>query len=218
MTLALFDLDNTLLSCDSDYEWGCFLVRKNLVDKAEFESVNLAFYEQYKQGTLDIYEFATFCFKPLAERSMEELDILHHEFMETVIRPKMGDKARELIRYHKDQGHTPLVITATNSFVTRPIVKAFEIDNLLATEPKIIDGHYTVEIEGIPCFQEGKVARLKQWLRQNNTSLDDSYFYSDSFNDLPLMEEVDHVIAVDPDEKLAGIAKQRGWKIISLLD
>jgi HAD superfamily hydrolase (TIGR01490 family) len=218
MTLALFDLDNTLLSCDSDYEWGCFLVRKKLVDKAEFEAVNLAFYEQYKQGTLDIYEFASFCFKPLAERSMEELHILHNEFMDTVIRPKMGTKAGELIRHHKNQGHTLLVITATNSFITYPIVKAFGIDNLLATDPKIINGRYTAEIEGTPCFQDGKVTRLKQWLKQNDASLEGSYFYSDSFNDLPLMEVVEHVIAVDPDEKLAKIAEQRGWKVISLLD
>jgi len=218
MTLALFDLDNTLLSGDSDYEWGCFLVRKKLVDKVEFEAVNLEFYDQYKQGTLDIYEFASFCFKPLAERSMEELQTLHNEFMDTVIRPKMGDKARELIRFHKEQGHTLLVITATNSFITRPIVKAFGIDNLLATEPKIVNGRYIAEIDGTPCFQEGKVTRLKQWLRQNNASLAGSYFYSDSFNDLPLMEVVEHVIAVDPDEKLAKIAKQRAWKVISLLD
>jgi HAD superfamily hydrolase (TIGR01490 family) len=218
MTLALFDLDNTLLSGDSDYEWGCFLVRKKLVDKVKFEAVNLEFYDQYKQGTLDIYEFASFCFKPLAERSMEELQTLHNEFMDTVIRPKMGDKARELIRFHKEQGHTLLVITATNSFITRPIVKAFGIDNLLATEPKIVNGRYIAEIEGTPCFQEGKVTRLKQWLRQNNASLAGSYFYSDSFNDLPLMEVVEHVIAVDPDEKLAKIAKQRAWKVISLLD
>jgi HAD superfamily hydrolase (TIGR01490 family) len=218
MTLALFDLDNTLLSGDSDYEWGCFLVRKKLVDKVKFEAVNLEFYDQYKQGTLDIYEFASFCFKPLAERSMEELQTLHNEFMDTVIRPKMGDRARELIRFHKEQGHTLLVITATNSFITRPIVKAFGIDNLLATEPKIVNGRYIAEIEGTPCFQEGKVTRLKQWLRQNNASLAGSYFYSDSFNDLPLMEVVEHVIAVDPDEKLAKIAKQRAWKVISLLD
>jgi HAD superfamily hydrolase (TIGR01490 family) len=218
MTLAIFDLDNTLLSCDSDYEWGCFLVRKNLVDKATYDAANLDFFEQYKQGTLDIYEFCAFSFEPLSEHSMEELQVLHDEFMQTVIRPRMGNKAKALIDHHKEQGHTLLVITATNSFITRPIVQAFGIEHLLATEPKITDGRYTTEIEGIPCFQEGKVARLKQWLRQHNASLDGSYFYSDSYNDLPLMEQVEHVVAVDPDEKLAEIADQRGWKIISLRD
>jgi len=218
MTLALFDLDNTLLSCDSDYEWGSFLVRKNLVDKVSYDTANLKFFNQYKQGTLDIYEFSAFSFKPLSEHSLKELQILHDEFMQTVIRPRMGNKARALINSHKQQGHTLLVITATNSFITRPIVQAFGIDILLATDPKIKDGRYTTEIEGTPCFQQGKVTRLEQWLRQNNESLEGSYFYSDSYNDLPLMEQVEHVIAVDPDEKLAAIAGQRGWKIISLLD
>ena len=218
MTLAIFDLDNTLISCDSDYEWGCFLVRKNLVDRASYDAANLNFFEQYKKGTLDIYEFCAFSFKPLSEHSMEELQLLHDEFMQTVIRPKMGNKAKALISHHKQQGHTLLVITATNSFITRPIVQAFGINHLLATDPKIEDGRYTTEIAGIPCFQGGKVKRLEQWLKQNNASLEGSYFYSDSFNDLPLMEQVEHVIAVDPDEKLAAIAGQRDWKIISLLD
>ena len=218
MTLALFDLDNTLLSGDSDYEWGRFLVKKNLVDRAGYEAENVRFYEQYKQGILDIYEFCAFSFKPLAEHSMETLQVLHDEFMETVIRPLMTGRALELVRQHQERGDTLLVITATNSFITRPIVRAFGIENLLATDPKIVDGRYTTEIEGIPCFQEGKVKRLEQWLRQHNQSLDDSCFYSDSYNDLPLMELVDRAVAVDPDEKLAAEARQRGWKIISLRD
>jgi HAD superfamily hydrolase (TIGR01490 family) len=216
MTLALFDLDNTLLSGDSDYEWGSFLVKKNLVDQARYEAANLKFYEQYKQGTLDIYEFSAFSFKPLAEHSMDELQILHKEFMQTVIGPMMGSKARDLVDHHRKQGHTLLVITATNSFITRPIVDAFGIDILLATEPKIVNGRYTTEIAGTPCFQEGKITRLQEWLNQNSASLDGSYFYSDSFNDLPLMELVDHAVAVDPDKKLAAAAGQNGWEIISL--
>ena len=218
MTLALFDLDNTLLGGDSDYEWGRFLVRKNLVDSARYEAENLEFYEQYKQGTLDIYKFSAFSFQPLAEHSMETLQALHGEFMQTVIRPLMSRKARDLVRHHKKQDHTLLVITATNSFITRPIVRAFGIDHLLATDPKIIHGRYTTEIEGIPCFQEGKVKRLEQWLRQNNQSLAGSCFYSDSFNDLPLMELVEHAVAVDPDEKLTEVAGKRGWPVISLRD
>ncbi len=218
MTLALFDLDNTLLSGDSDHGWGNFLIRKKLVDGESYQLANERFYELYKQGKLNIYEYATFSFQPLAERSMDELKNLHNEFMRDVIQPMIGDKAKALIQYHQNKGHILLVITATNSFITRPIVKAFGIDNLLATEPRIVDGRYTNEIEGTPCFHEGKVIRLQQWLKQKKMGLDGSYFYSDSHNDLPLMEIVETAIAVDPDEKLAEIAKKRGWKIISLLN
>ena len=218
MTLALFDLDNTLLSGDSDYEWGCFLVKKNLVDQAYYETENLKFYEQYKQGTLDIYEFSAFSFQPLTEYSMDVLQVLHDEFMQTVVVPMMSSKSRDLIKHHKQRGHTLLVITATNSFITRPIVQAFGIDILLATEPKICNGRYTTEIEGTPCFQEGKITRLQEWLKQNNESLEGSFFYSDSINDIELMQQVAHPVAVDPDEKLRKIAVQRGWKVISLRD
>jgi HAD superfamily hydrolase (TIGR01490 family) len=218
MTLALFDLDNTLLSGDSDYEWGRFLVKKKLVDQARYEAENDRFYAQYKQGTLDIHEFSAFSFKPLSEHSMATLQALHDEFMQTVIRPLMSSRARALVRHHKEQGDILLVITATNSFITRPIVRAFGIDHLLATDPKIVGGRYTTEIEGIPCFQDGKVKRLEQWLGQHSQSLEGSCFYSDSYNDLSLMELVDLAIAVDPDEKLAAEARQRDWKIISLRD
>ena len=216
MSLSIFDLDNTLLSGDSDYGWGQFLVRKKLVDKASYEAGNEMFFEQYKQGTLDIHEYSAFSFKPLSERSMEELRILHDEFMLEVIRPMMGDKAKSLVKQHQQQGHTLMVITATNSFITRPIAEAFGIDNLLATDPKIVNGRYTTVIEGIPCFHDGKVRRLENWLAQNKVSLAGSCFYSDSFNDLPLMEKVEIAIAVDPDDKLAVVARQRGWQIISL--
>lgn len=217
MTLALFDLDNTLLSGDSDYEWGQFLVKKKLVDAKAYEVANIRFYEQYKQGVLDIYEWSAFTFQPLSEHSMEELALLHKEYMQQVIQPMMGDIAKSLLKYHRQQGHTLLVITATNSFITRPIVDAFGIEHLIATEPKIINGRYTTEVEGIPSFNKGKVERLKTWLQQNNESLQGSYFYSDSHNDLPLLEEVDHPIAVDPDEKLVEIAQQRGWEVTTFL-
>jgi HAD superfamily hydrolase (TIGR01490 family) len=218
MTLAIFDLDNTLLDGDSDFTWGEFLVKKKLVDEITYKETNDKFYEQYKQGTLDIHEFCRFSFTPLMEHSMDELRILHNEFMEDVIRPMIGEKAKSLVKYHQQQGHVLLVITATNSFITRPIVEAFGIKNLLATEPKISNGRYVNEIEGTPCFHEGKVVRLLEWLEQERLNLDGSFFYSDSHNDLPLMEKVEKPIAVDPDEKLKLIAKQRGWKIISLLD
>ena len=218
MTLAIFDLDNTLLSGDSDHGWGNFLVRKKLVDEESYSSTNERFYELYKRGLLDIHEYSAFSFQPLTEHSMEELKKLHDEFMRDVILPMMGVKAKLLIQQHQQKGHILLVITATNSFITRPIVEAFGIDNLLATEPRVVNGRYTNKIEGIPCYHEGKVIRLQKWLKQEKLGLEGSFFYSDSHNDLPLMEIVETAIAVDPDEQLAEIAKQRGWKIISLLD
>jgi HAD superfamily hydrolase (TIGR01490 family) len=217
MTLALFDLDNTLLSGDSDYEWGQFLVKKDLVDKKDYEVANMRFYEQYKQGVLDIYEWSAFTFKPLSEHSMGALALLHSEYMQQVIKPLMGDIAKSVIESHRQQGHTLLVITATNSFVARPIVNAFGIEYLIATEAKIVNGRYSTEVEGIPCFNTGKVERLNAWLTENNESLENSYFYSDSHNDLPLLEQVTHPIVVDPDDKLATIAKQRGWQVTSFL-
>lgn len=216
MTLALFDLDNTLLSGDSDYEWGQFLVSKGLVDSASYEAANQRFYEQYKQGVLDIHEFSAFSFKPLSERDMAELTALHREFMHSVIQPLMLPAAVELVAQHRAQGHTLMIITATNSFITRPIAEAFGIPHLLATEPQIIDGRYTQIIDGTPCFQGGKVTRLQAWLQGSDETLAGSYFYSDSRNDLPLLEMVDNPVAVDPDPTLQSIAQQRGWSVISL--
>jgi len=217
MPLAIFDLDHTLLNGDSDHAWGDFLVKKNLVDGEAYKLANEKFYDQYKQGTLDIYKYAEFSFQPLTEHSKEKLAELHAEFMKDVISPMIGDKAKSLVNHHRQQDHVLLVITATNSFIARPIVDAFGIKHLLATEPKIAGGRYVNSIEGTPCFKEGKVKRLQEWLDQENVNLDGSYFYSDSHNDCPLMEQVANAIAVDPDEQLKKIAKQKGWKIISLL-
>ncbi|PID46912.1 MAG: HAD-IB family hydrolase [Proteobacteria bacterium] len=218
MTLALFDLDNTLLSDDSDYQWGEFLVSKNLVDAETYAQRNRQFYQQYEDGTLDIHEYCAFTLEPLACRSMEELAELHKEFMRDFIEPKMSNKSKALIAQHKALEHTLMVITATNSFVTRPIVTAFGIDNLIAIEPKISNGRYTTEIDGIPSFQEGKVKRLEAWLAEHDETMEDSYFYSDSHNDLPLLEKVANPIAVDPDPILEAIARERHWDIISLID
>lgn len=217
MTLALFDLDNTLLAGDSDYAWGQFMVNKGMVDREHYERTNRAFHEQYKRGTLDIHAFSAFAFQPLSERGMEELAALHREFMATVIMPMITDKARALVEEHRRQGHTLVVVTATNSFITRPIVEqGFGIPHLLATEPKIVDGRYACEIEGVPCFREGKVTRLHQWLEDRQETLAGSHFYSDSHNDLPLLELVDHPVVVDPDPILHATAQARGWPIISL--
>ncbi len=218
MTLALFDLDNTLLSDDSDYRWGQFLVDRQLIDSEEHSKKNKAFYQQYADGVLDIHEFCAFSFEFLSSKSMSELALLHEDFMQTQIQQVMSNKSKALIAQHKAMGHTLMVITATNSFVTRPIVTAFGIDNLIATEPKIENGRYTTKIDGTPSFKEGKVTRLNAWLAENDETLEDSYFYSDSHNDLPLLEIVTNPIAVDPDPKLEAVAKAQGWDIISLID
>ena len=216
MALALFDLDRTLLDGDSDFEWGEFLVRKKLVDEEEYAEANSYFYEEYKRGTLDIAEYSAFSFKPLSVRSREELNALHAEFMQEVILPLVRSKSQTTIDKHHERGDTSIIITATNSFITQPISDYFGIQHLLATEPKMVNGNYTTEIDGTPCFQTGKVIRLKQWMKEHKESLEGSYFYSDSINDLPLLEAVDTPIIVDPDETLKAVGEERNWDIISL--
>lgn len=216
MTLAIFDLDNTLLSGDSDYSWGQFLVNKGVVDKQDYAEANEKFYQQYALGKLDIHAFCAFAFKPLSENSDETLAKWHTEFMQESILPIMSIKGVDLVNQHRELGHTLLVITATNSFITAPIVARFGIPNLLATDPKRENGKYTLEIAGTPCFQEGKVTRLNAWLDENDESMEGSYFYSDSHNDLPLLKMVDYPVAVDPDDTLKSYAEAHNWKIMSL--
>ena len=216
MSLAIFDLDNTLLGDDSDYLWGQFLVRQGLVDGEVYARENQRFYEDYKTGRLDIFEFLAFSLKPLSEHSRDKLDALHAQFMQEVITPVMLPAAHLLLEKHRAQGDTLLIITATNRFITAPIAAALGVDNLLATDPEIIDGRYTGRVSGTPCFQGGKVERLKSWLAEHQQNLAHSWFYSDSHNDLPLLELVEQPVAVDPDETLADHAYSRGWPIISL--
>ena len=215
MPLALFDLDNTLLAGDSDYLWGCFLVEKGLVDARLYEEANDRFYRDYKQGTLDIHEFLNFALQPLADNDPELLQSLHEEYMESHIRPIMTRRGMELVREHQRAGDHAVIITATNSFVTGPIARAFGVDDLLATEPEIVDGRYTGRVQGIPCFQHGKIEKLHAWLDETGTGFEGSWFYSDSHNDLPLLEEVAHPVAVDPDDQLRAFATKRGWQITS---
>ena len=215
MPLALFDLDNTLLADDSDFLWGCFLVEKGLVDKATYDAANQRFYAEYKQGTLDIFEFLAFSLKPLTLFSRQELDKLHTEFMDKHIRCAMTEKGLSQIQYHRDKGDITVIITATNSFVTGPIAKAFNVDDLIATDPEIINDKYTGQVAGTPCFQGGKITRLNQWLENTSHDLEDSTFYSDSHNDIPLLEIVTTPIAVDPDDELRAIAKEQNWEIRS---
>ena len=214
--VALFDLDNTLIAGDSDYLWGCFLVEQGIVDGARYERENRRFYDQYKVGELDIHEFLAFQLRPLAEHDVQQLERWRAQYIEEKITPILLPKARALVERHRTRGDTLVVITATNRFITRPIVDLYGIEHLLATEPELIDGRYTGAVAGIPCFQDGKVSVLEAWLAGRRLSLNDSCFYSDSHNDLPLLSRVTWPTAVDPDEILAAHARQRDWPVISL--
>jgi len=219
MRLALFDLDNTLLAGDSDYEWGQFLVDRGVLEREAYEAQNRKYYEQYKAGTLDIHEFLGFALRPLAEHAPADLERWHGDFMRARILPMITPAARALVQRHRQAGELCAVITATNSFVTAPIAREFGIEHLIATEPEQRDGRFTGRVAGTPCFREGKLARLDQWLAGRGWRLTDfeaSACYSDSHNDLPLLERVTRPVAVDPDETLAREAARRGWERISL--
>jgi HAD superfamily hydrolase (TIGR01490 family) len=219
MRLVLFDLDNTLLAGDSDHEWGRFLIDHGIVDRAQYETRNQAFYEDYKAGRLDIYAFLGFALRPLATHSLAQLEAWRAEYMVTRIVPMMTQAARDLVARHLADADLVAVITATNSFVTAPIAKAFGIPHLIATEPEFVDGRFTGEVSGTPCFREGKITRLNEFLAHVGTRFDcltSSRFYSDSLNDLPLLEKVQHPVAVDPDPTLRAHAVAHGWPVISL--
>ena len=216
MSLALFDLDNTLLAGDSDYLWGVFLGELGVVDKVVYESMNQRFYDDYKAGELDIEEFLAFSLKPLADNDPADLAAWHARFMAEMIEPLISPAAEALVQQHREAGDTLMIITATNSFVTAPIARRFGVDHLIATEPEQVNGRYTGRVAGTPSFREGKVVRLTEWLADNGGDLAGSWFYSDSHNDLPLLERVEHPIAVDPDPQLHHHAETRGWPVISL--
>jgi len=219
MNLALFDLDNTLLACDSDYEWGQYLVDQGVLQREAYEAQNAAYYEQYKAGTLDIHEFLGFALRPLAQHTPEDLARWHAGFMQARIRPAMPAKSRALVREHLEAGDLCAVVTATNSFVTGPIAREFGVPHLVATEPERNGGRFTGRVAGTPCFREGKIARVNDWLAAQGRKLGEfgaSTFYSDSHNDLPLLDLVSRPVAVDPDPALAAEARRRGWPVISL--
>jgi HAD superfamily hydrolase (TIGR01490 family) len=218
MSLALFDLDNTLIGGDSDYLWGCFLAERGIVDGEWYQQQNQRFYDQYKAGELDIYEFLRFQLQPLAEHAMTTLRDWRNQYLADKIEPILLPKAQTLIEQHRARGDTPVIITATNRFITAPIAALFDVDELLATEPEIIAGRYTGGIRDVPCFQDGKVRKLTGWLDNRGETLTDSWFYSDSHNDLPLLNKVTHPVAVDPDDILRQHAGIHGWQVISLRD
>ncbi len=216
--LALFDLDNTLLAGDSDHAWGEFLIAEKLVNAESHRASNDAFYQQYLDGQLDIHAYVEFTIEPITTLAAEQREALHKKFMDEVIKPLVLEKGKALVDAHASEGDTCIIITATNDFITRPIAQLFGIDILLATELEETNGLLSGRITGIPCYQGGKVEKLQQWINANcqEADLADACFYSDSINDLPLLERVANPVAVDPDEELAVIAAQRNWKTISL--
>ena len=219
MNLALFDLDNTLLDGDSDFEWSQFLIRTGVLDRELFESMNLTFYDHYKAGTLDIREFLDFQLKPLSRHARTTLDEWHQRFMREQALGMITQPARDLVNRHLASGDVCVIITATNSFVTAPIAREFGVENLIATEPEQKDGEFTGRVAGVPCFREGKIIRLESWLAQRGWELDSfakTTFYSDSLNDLPLLGKVNNPVAVNPDATLRAHAEKSGWPVMSL--
>ncbi len=219
MELALFDLDNTLLSGDSDYEWAQFLIERGVLERAEYEAKNDLFLRQYKAGGLDIHEFLEFQLAPLARYPREKLDEWHAEFMRTKIEPMIRAKGVELVRRHLGHGDLCAIVTSTNAFITAPIAREFGLEYLVATELEVRDGRFTGKPSGTPCFREGKITRVEEWLAGQGrilASFTAIWFYSDSQNDLPLLEYITHPVVVDPDEVLHRVAVKRGWQIISL--
>ncbi|NGO91073.1 histidinol-phosphatase [Halomonas sp. 18071143] len=218
MSLAIFDLDNTLLSIDSDHAWGEFLVEQGAVDPVAYREANERFLADYNAGTLDMMAFLALALKPLADNSPEQLAAWHQQFMISKIEPHILPKAEELLARHRTKGDTLLIITATNRFITGPIAKRLGVDDLIAVDPEMVDGRYTGRVAGVPSFREGKVTRLEAWLEDQDCTLDGAWFYSDSHNDLPLLEVVDNPVAVDPDDTLRQVAEARHWRIMSLRD
>ncbi|WP_323846623.1 HAD family hydrolase [Microbulbifer magnicolonia] len=219
MQLAIFDLDNTLIGGDSDHAWGEFLVEREYVDGERYRSANDRFYADYQRGELDIFAYLEFALEPLAQLSRGQLDNLQREFMREVISEIWLPRAEELISRHRREGHHIMIITATNRFVVEPIAARLRVDTLLATEPEEAQGRFTGRVVGEPCYQGGKVVRLRQWLAHNpQYGGGEKWFYSDSINDLPLLQQVEHPVAVDPDARLRAEAELRGWPVISLRD
>lgn len=221
MHLALFDLDHTLLPLDSDYEWGRFLGRVGAVDADAYQRENDRFYREYVAGTMDIGEFLAFCLAPLAAHAADRLDDWQRRYMDEVIRPALRPAALELVQTHRERGDLCAIVTATNEFVTAPIALAFGIEHLIATGVERVDGRYTGRPRGTPSFREGKILRTREWLEAMGRDLADfgeSWFYSDSSNDVPLLELVTNPVATNPDERLAALAGTRGWQVLRLFE
>ena len=223
--LALFDLDHTLVPIDSDYTWGQFTAARGWTDLVEFTRQNDAFYTQYKAGTLDIYAYARFATAAFVRQGEALSQEAHADYMRTIVQPALTPQAMQLVQQHKDAGATVIVVTATNEFVTRPIAQALGADELMAVDLERDNtpggsGWFTGEVRGIPSFREGKVLRVEAWLAARSLGWSDvhSTFYSDSINDLPLLEKANVPVATNPDDPLRAIAQARGWRILELFN
>ncbi|MFB0824142.1 HAD family hydrolase [Chromobacterium violaceum] len=220
--LALFDLDHTLIAGDSDFEWPRFLIKRGILDAGQYDERNSYFYRQYQNGTLDMNEYLAFILAPLTRFSRHQLDELHADYLENHIKPLIPNKARERLAAHRAEGDQIVIITATNRFITGPIARELGVEHLIAIElEQDADGNYTGLPTGVLSFKEGKITRIEQWLAERGESWDsyaESFFYSDSHNDLPLMKLVDNPVAVDADDKLKAYAEAHGWPVISLRD
>jgi HAD superfamily hydrolase (TIGR01490 family) len=217
--LALFDLDHTLLPIDSDYEWGCFLGRIGIVDADDFLSRNHGYAQQYKAGTLDVLEFLAFSLSLIANRPAAQIEAWRRQYMEEVIRPAITPQAKALVGEHLEQGALCALVTATNTFVTAPIAGAFGIEHLIGSEAEQLDGVYTGRPHGTPSFREGKVSRTQDWLASLDKTwrdFDEVWFYSDSSNDIPLLEHATHPVATNPDSGLLALARKRQWPVLEL--
>lgn len=216
MKLAIFDLDNTLIGGDSDVLWGEYLVKLGIYDAEDYGRAHRKFYQDYLEGCLDIQAFLRFQMRVLGQYAPDTLHAWRDEFVAEKIRPILLSRAQELVQSHRGQGHRLLIITATNRFITAPIARLFGIEELIATEPEMRDGRYTGLPTGVPSYAEGKVERFRAWLREQPQAPRESWFYSDSHNDIPLLRQVTHPVAVDPDPKLAAFAESQKWEAISL--
>ncbi|MCB1691210.1 MAG: HAD family hydrolase [Pseudomonadales bacterium] len=216
MALAFFDLDETLISADSDHAWGDFIADRGLVDPEEHKARNAAFYEDYKRGELDIDAYMRFSCLLLSRLTMPELEAIRDQFFEERVRPMLLPRAEALLAEHRAKGNEVIVVTATIEFITRPIATFYGVEHLIAPVPEVRDGRYTGEIVGVPSFREGKVIRINEFLERTGQTLAGSYCYSDSRNDIPMLELVDNPVAVDPDPELRRVAQERKWPIISL--
>ena len=216
MKLALFDLDHTLLDGDSDSLWGRFLVKQGVVDGDEYRREGARYMAEYRAGRLDIHEFLAFGLRPLKDNTPERLETWRSAFMHDCVLPRIPAASRALLEQHRGLGHTLVIITATNSFITVPVAAEFGVDALIATEPEKDGARFTGRVAGVPCFREGKVRKLDAWLEQMGGRPDETWFYSDSHNDLPLLQRVDHPVAVNPDEVLSKTAAERNWPVMSL--
>jgi HAD superfamily hydrolase (TIGR01490 family) len=217
--VALFDLDHTLLPIDSDFTWGEFTHAIGWTDRDEFKRRNDAFYEDYKAGRLDMRAYVRFATDAIRERGREAAFAVRERYMREVIGPVIRPEALELVRGHQRAGDRVLIVTATNDFITRPIADAFGVDELIAVQLAVgADGWITGEIEGVPSLREGKVTRVGDWLLANGLRWEgvETTFYSDSMNDLPLLERADHPVATNPEPRLREIAAARGWRILDL--